>query len=85
MEKDSYRQSGLSAGCSAIRSPSQSFQLLAENKESSPSEIARAIGESVQRVRAVLSALCLANEAGDAHLSLAFGAVKRACFTSFFG
>jgi hypothetical protein len=43
-------------------------QLLAENKESSPSEIARAIGESVQRVRGVLSALCLANEAGDAHL-----------------
>jgi predicted transcriptional regulator len=35
-------------------------QLLAENKELSPSEIARAVGRSVQRVSTVLGALRLA-------------------------
>jgi len=34
-------------------------QLLAENKELSPSEIARAVGRSVQRVSTVLGALRL--------------------------
>jgi predicted transcriptional regulator len=78
VEKDSYRQSRL---CRLLGNPVAFavVQLLAENKGSSPSEIARTIGRSVQRVRAVLGALCLANEAGDA-LSLAFGAGKASLF-----
>jgi hypothetical protein len=84
VEKDSYRQSRL---CRLLGNPAAFavVQLLAENKESGPSEIARAISRSVQRLRAILGALCLANDTGDAHLSLAFGASERACFKSFFG
>ena len=59
MEEVSYRQSRL---CRLIGNPVAFavVQLLAENKELSPSEIARAVGRSVQRISTVLSALRLA-------------------------
>ncbi len=59
MEEDSYRQSRL---CRLLGNPVAFVvvQLLAENKELSPSEIARAVGRSVQRVSTVLGALRLA-------------------------
>ena len=58
MEEASYRQSRL---CRLLGNPVafSVVQLLAENKELSPSEIARAVGRSVQRVSTVLAALCL--------------------------
>ena len=59
MEEGSYRQSRL---CRLLGNP-MAFavvQLLAENKQMSPSEIARAVGRSVQRVSTVLGALRLA-------------------------
>ncbi len=59
MEEDSYRQSRL---CRLLGNPIAFavVQLLAENKELSPSQIARAVGRSVQRVSTVLGALRLA-------------------------
>ena len=59
MEEDSYRQSRL---CRPLGNPIAFavVQLLAENKELSPSQIARVVGRSVQRVSTVLSALRLA-------------------------
>ena len=59
MEEGSYRQSRL---CRLLGNPVAFavVQLLAENKELSPSEIARAVGRSVQRVSTVLAALRLA-------------------------
>lgn len=59
MEENSYRQSRL---CRLLGNPVAFavVQLLAENKELSPSEIARAVGRSVQRVSTVLGALRLA-------------------------
>ena len=59
MEEDSYRQSRL---CRLLGNPVAFavVQLLAENKELSPSQIARAVGRSVQRVSTVLGALRLA-------------------------
>lgn len=59
MEEDSYRQSRL---CRLLGNPVAFaiVQLLAENKDLSPSEIARAVGRSVPRVSNVLSALRLA-------------------------
>ena len=59
MEEGSYRQSRL---CRLLGNPVAFavVQLLAENKELSPSEIARAVGRSVQRVSTVLGALRLA-------------------------
>ena len=58
MEEGSYRQSRL---CRLLGNPVAFavVQLLAENKELSPSEIARAVGRSVQRVSTVLGALRL--------------------------
>ena len=58
MEEDSYRQSRL---CRLLGNPVAYavVQLLAENSELSPSEIARAVGRSVQRVSTVLAALRL--------------------------
>ena len=59
MEEDSYRQSRL---CRLLRNPVAFavIQLLAENNELNPSEIAPAVGRSVQRVSTVLGALRLA-------------------------
>ena len=59
MEEDSYRQSRL---CRLLGNPIAFavVQLLAENKELKPSEIARAVGTGVQRVSNILSALRLA-------------------------
>jgi len=59
VEEDSYSQSRL---CRLLGNPIAFavVQLLAENKELNPSEIARAVGRSVQRVSNILSALRLA-------------------------
>ena len=59
MEKGSYRQSRL---CRLLGNPVAFVvvQLLAENKQMSPGEIAWAVGRSVQRVSTVLAALRLA-------------------------
>ena len=59
MEERSYRQSRL---CRLLGNPLAFavVQRLAANKELNPSEIARAVGRSVQRVSTVLSALRLA-------------------------
>lgn len=59
MEEVSYRQSRL---CRLLGNPIAFavVQLLAENKEMSPSEIATAVGRSVPRVSNVLAALRLA-------------------------
>ena len=59
MEEGSYRQSRL---CRLLGNPVAFavVQLLEENRELSPSEIARAVGRSVQRVSTVLGALRLA-------------------------
>ena len=59
MEEGSYRQSRL---CRLLGNPVAFaiVQLLAENRELSPSEIARAVGRSVQRVSTVLGAMRLA-------------------------
>jgi predicted transcriptional regulator len=59
VEEESYRQSQL---CRLPGNPVAFavVQLLAENKELSPSEIARAVGRSVPRVSAVLGAMRLA-------------------------
>ena len=59
MEEHSYRQSRL---CRLLGNPVAFavVQLLAENKELSPSQIACAVGRSVQRVSTVLGALRLA-------------------------
>ncbi len=59
MEEGSYRQLRL---CRLFGNPVAFaiVQLLAENRELSPSEIARAVGRSVQRVSTVLGALRLA-------------------------
>ena len=59
MEESSYRQSRL---CRVLGNPIAFtvVQLLAENKELTPSEIARAVGRSVPRVSTVLAALRLA-------------------------
>ena len=58
MEEESYRQSRL---CRLLGNPVAFavVQLLAENRELTPSEIARAVGRSVQRVSNVLGALRL--------------------------
>ena len=58
MEEGSYRQSRL---CRLLGNPVAFavVQLLAENKELTPGEIARAVGRSVQRVSTVLGALRL--------------------------
>ena len=60
MKEDSYRQSRL---CRLPGNPVAFtvVKLLAENKELNPSEIARAVGRSVQRVSTVLGALRLAD------------------------
>ena len=60
MKEDSYRQSRL---CRLLGNPVAFavVELLAENKELTPSEIARAVGRSVPRVSNVLSALRLAD------------------------
>lgn len=60
MEENSYRQSRL---CRLFGNPVAFavVELLAENKELNPSEIARAVGRSVSRVSNVLSALRLAD------------------------
>lgn len=60
MEENSYRQSRL---CRLFGNPVAFavVELLAENKELNPSEIARAVGRSVPRVSNVLSALRLAD------------------------
>jgi DNA-binding transcriptional ArsR family regulator len=60
VEEDSYRQSRL---CRLLGNPVAFavVELLAENKELNPSEIARAVGRSVPRVSNVLSALRLAD------------------------
>ena len=59
MEEDSYRQSRL---CRLLGNPAAFavVELLAENKELTPSEIAGTVGRSVQRVSTVLGALRLA-------------------------
>jgi len=59
VEEDSYRQSRL---CRLLGNPIAFavVQLLAENKELNPSEIARTVGRSVRRVSTVLGALRLA-------------------------
>ena len=59
MKEDSYRQSRL---CRLLGNPVASavVQLLAENNELNLSEIARAVGRSVQRVSTVLGTLRLA-------------------------
>ena len=56
MEERSYRQSRL---CRLLGNPVAFavVQLLAENKQMSPGDIARAVGRSVQRVSTVLAAL----------------------------
>jgi predicted transcriptional regulator len=60
VEEDSYRQSRL---CRLLGNPVTFavVELLVANKESNPSEIARAVGRSVPRVSNVLSALRLAD------------------------
>ena len=60
MKEDSYKQSRL---CRLLGNPVAFavVELLAENKELNPSEIARAVGRSVQRVSTVLGALRLAD------------------------
>ena len=60
MEEESYRQSRL---CRLLGNPVAFavVELLAENKELNPSEIARAGGRSVPRVSNVLGALRLAD------------------------
>jgi DNA-binding transcriptional ArsR family regulator len=60
VEEDSYRQSRL---CRVLGNPVAFavVELLAENKELNPSEIARAVGRSVPRVSNVLGALRLAD------------------------
>jgi DNA-binding transcriptional ArsR family regulator len=60
VEEKSYRQSRL---CRLLGNPVAFavVELLAENKELNPSEIARAVGRSVQRVSNVLGALRLAD------------------------
>ena len=60
MEEGSYRQSRL---CRLLGNPVAYavVQLLAENNELNPSEIARTVGRSVQRVSTVLGALRLAD------------------------
>ena len=60
MKEDSYRQSRL---CRLLGNPVAFavVELLAENKELNPSEIARAVGRSMQRVSTVLGALLLAD------------------------
>lgn len=60
MEEDSYRRSRL---CRVLGNPVAFavVELLAENKELNPSEIARAVGRSVPRVSNVLGALRLAD------------------------
>ena len=60
MEEESYRQSRL---CRLLGNPVAFaiVELLAENKEVNPSEIARAVGRSVPRVSNVLGALRLAD------------------------
>ena len=59
MEEDSYRQS---RPCRLLGNPVAFavVQLLAENKELNPGELARAVGRSVQRVSTTLGALRLA-------------------------
>ena len=59
MEEGSYRQSRL---CRVLGNPLAFavVQLLAENGELSPSEIAKAVGRSVQRVSSVLGVLRVA-------------------------
>ena len=59
MEEGSYRQSRL---CRLLGNPVAFtiVQLLTENKQMSPSQIARAVGRSVSRVSHVLAALRLA-------------------------
>jgi predicted transcriptional regulator len=59
VEENSYRQSRL---CRLLGNPIAFavVQLLAENKELIPSQIARVVGRSVQRVSTVLGALRLA-------------------------
>jgi DNA-binding transcriptional ArsR family regulator len=60
VEEDSYRQSRL---CRLLGNPIAFavVELLAENKELNPSDIARAVGRSVPRVSNVLGALRLAD------------------------
>jgi len=60
VKEDSYKQSRL---CRLLGNPVAFavVELLAENKELNPSEIARAVGRSVQRVSTVLGALRLAD------------------------
>lgn len=60
MEEGSYRQSGL---CRLLGNPVAFtvVQLLAENRQMSPSEIAKAVGRSVSRISNVLAALRLAD------------------------
>jgi DNA-binding transcriptional ArsR family regulator len=60
VEGESYRQSRL---CRLLGNPVAFavVELLAENKELNPSEIARAVGRSVPRVSNVLGALRLAD------------------------
>jgi DNA-binding transcriptional ArsR family regulator len=60
VEEESYRQSRL---CRLLGNPVAFavVELLAENKELNPSEIARAVGRSVPRVSNVLGALRLAD------------------------
>ncbi len=60
MEEGSYRQSRL---CRLLGNPVAFavVELLAQNKELNPSEIARAVGRSVPRVSNVLGALRLAD------------------------
>jgi len=60
VEEESYRQSRL---CRLLGNPIAFavVELLAENKELNPSEIARAVGRSVPRVSNVLGALRLAD------------------------
>jgi DNA-binding transcriptional ArsR family regulator len=60
VDEDSYRQSRL---CRLFGNPVAFaiVELLAENKELNPSEIARAVGRSVPRVSNVLGALRLAD------------------------
>jgi predicted transcriptional regulator len=59
VEEDSYRQSRL---CRLFGNPVafSVVQLLAQSRELTPSEIARGVGRSVQRVSTVLGALRLA-------------------------
>lgn len=60
MEEGSYRQSRL---CRLLGNPVAFtvVQLLAENRQMSPSEIAKAVGRGVSRISNVLAALRLAD------------------------